>query len=393
MFNPKLLEHKVQTFINEHLGANIEDLALKGSPFLDIETIQLLEQIQAKSKCTKKLPSWFHAQNIIYPNKLNIEQTSSEVSAAYKSKLVEGHRLLDLTGGCGVDSFYFSKKIKSVTHCEINVKLSKIVKHNFKSLKVNNIVTLAQNGLEYLEEKEHYFDWIYIDPSRRDTQKNRRFFIEDCSPDVSKHLELFLSCSKNILVKLSPMLDLHAALKSLPQTKEIHVVAIKNEVKELLFILERGFTEEPILKTINLNTVQPVFEFKISSENKTQVSYATPSGYLYEPNTSILKAGAFKCITSRFDIEKLAKHTHLYTSLKIINDFPGKIYRIKQVIPYHKKKLKSVLTGQKANVKTRNFNESIPQLKKEFNISDGGDMFIFFTKSEQKKWVLICEKI
>lgn len=393
MFNPKLLEDNVQAFINAHLKANIEDLALKGSPFLDIKTPQLLEQIQAKIKCTKKLPTWFNAQNIYYPSKINIEQTSSEISGLYKSKLVEGQNLLDLTGGFGVDSFYFSKKIKSVTHCEIDTKLSEIVQHNFKSLKVKNITTVAANGLVYLEQKEQHFDWIYIDPSRRDAQKNKRFFIEDCIPDVTKHLELFLSKSKNIMVKLSPMLDIHAALESLPQTKEIHVVAIKNEVKELLFILEQGYTEEPTLKAVNLNTKQPDFEFKMSTENNSKVSYSIPSEYLYEPNASVLKAGAFKYVASKFDVKKLAQHTHLYTATKQIKDFPGKIYRIKQVLPYHKKKLKPVLNGQKANLKIRNFIDSVTQLKKEFNISDGGDVFIFFTKTEQKKWVLICEKI
>lgn len=393
MLNRKLLADNVQTFINAHLKANIEDLALKGSPFLDIETPQLLEQIQAKIKCEKKLPTWFHAQNIYYPSKINIEQTSSELSALYKSKLVQGQNLLDLTGGFGVDSFYFSKIIKCVTHCEIDSKLSEIVQHNFKSLKVNNIAKVTQNGILYLKQKEQHFDWIYIDPSRRDAQKNKRFFIEDCIPNVTEHLQLFLSKSKNIMVKLSPMLDIHAALESLPQTKEIHVVAIKNEVKELLFILERDYTGEPLIKTINLNTRQPDFEFKISTENNTKVNYSIPSKYLYEPNVSVLKAGAFKYVASKFDVKKLAQHTHLYTATKQIKDFPGKIYRITQVLPFHKKKLKPVLNGKKANIKIRNFTESVPQLKKEFNISDGGDMFIFFTKTEQKKWVLICEKI
>jgi len=393
MLNPKLLADNVQTFINAHLKANIEDLALKGSPFLDIQTPQLLEQIQAKIKCAKKLPTWFHAQNIYYPSKINIEQTSSEVSALYKSKLVQGQNLLDLTGGFGVDSFYFSKKIKSVTHCEIDTKLSEIVQHNFKSLKVKNIATVVQNGLSYLEQKEQHFDWIYIDPSRRDAQKNKRFFIEDCIPNVTEHLQLFLSKSKNVMVKLSPMLDIHAALESLPQTKAIHVVAIKNEVKELLFILERDYTSEPLIKTINLNTRHPDFEFKISTENNTKVNYSIPSEYLYEPNASVLKAGAFKYVASKFDVKKLAQHTHLYTATKQIKDFPGKIYRITQLLPYHKKKLKPVLNGKKANIKIRNFTESVPQLKKEFNISDGGDVFIFFTNTEHKKWVLICEKI
>lgn len=393
MLHLKLLDAPVQTFIEEHLNTNTEDLALKGSPFKDVVIPQILEQIQAKKKCLKKLPTWFGAKKIYYPNKINIEQSSSEITALYKSNLIEGKNLLDLTGGFGVDSFYFSKKTSSVIHCEIDEKLSAVVQHNFKNLKAHNITTIAQNGLEFLEHTTRHFDWIYIDPSRRDTQNNKHFFIEDCTPDVGQNLDLFFAHSNQLMVKLSPMLDIQAALESMRYTKEIHVVAIKNEVKELLFIMLRDFTGEPIIKAVNLDTKQPDFDFKLSHETNTKITYSEPLKFLYEPNASVLKAGAFKRIASEFEIKKMAQHTHLYCSNKIMNNFPGKIYCIQHAIPYQKKKIKRLISGKKANVKTRNFSEPIPRLKKEFDLSDGGDIFIFFTKSEQKKWVLICEKI
>lgn len=390
MFNSLLLQNDVQQFIKEHLNTAMDKLALKGSPFDGINSPELLEQIQSKNKCNKKLPLWFNTAGLYYPRKLNIEQTSSEISARYKSQLVHGKTLLDLTGGFGVDSFYFSKIVRTVTHCEIDPFLSKIAKHNFKIFGVENVKTIAVDGLEYLTQNEENFDWIYVDPSRRDSNKNKRFFIEDCTPNVAEHLPLFFKYAAKVIIKLSPMLDIHAALKALPHTKEIHVVAIKNEVKELLFVLERDFDMKPEIKAINLETNQPDFQFKISDEVETIVDYENPLKYLYEPNAAVLKSGAFRSIASHFDLYKLGQHTHLYTSSELKKEFPGKIYIIKRALPYHKKKLKSQLSGQKANVKTRNFSESVSQLKKRFKIKDGGDDFLIFTTSEKIKWTLEC---
>jgi 16S rRNA G966 N2-methylase RsmD len=391
MINHDLLKNKIQQFIKDNLDASIEKLALKGSPFNGIQTPELLEQIQAKKKCKKKLPIWFDTLGVYFPNKLNIEQTSSEISASYKSNLIEGKTLLDLTGGFGVDSFYFSKNINSVTHCEINSLLSKIVEHNFEVFGVQNIKTVAIDGLKFLKQNGENYDWIYVDPSRRDSEKNKRFFIEDCTPNVAANLDLFFEYTSQILIKLSPMLDINAALKVLPQTKEIHVVAIKNEVKELLFILDKGFDKEPIIKAINLETKQPCFEYKTSDENKISVSYKNSLNFLYEPNAAVLKSGAFKSVASQFNLNKFAQNSHLYSSTEFKKRFPGKVYQIEQILPYHKKKLKPLLKGQKANVKAKNFPETANQLKKIFKIKDGGDMFFIFTSSKQGKWLLKCK--
>lgn len=393
MLNLKLLKNEVQHFINEHLDTSIDKLALKGSPFDEIQTVELLEQIQSKKKCEKKLPSWYYAPGVYFPNKLNIEQTSSEISATYKSNLITGKTLLDLTGGFGVDSLYFARTIKNVVHCEINAFLSKIVHHNFEVFGIKNVKTITADGLEFLKQKSETFDWIYIDPSRRDTKKNKRFFIEDCTPNVAENLNLFFENTQQILIKLSPMLDIHAALKALPHTKEIHVVAIKNEVKELLFIMEKGFDKEPIIKAINLETNQPHFEFNAVDETEVIVDYQESLEYLYEPNAAILKSGAFKSLASKFNLSKLAQHSHLYTSSEYKKGFPGKTYLIEDVLAYQKKNIIRVFGGTKANIKVRNFPKSVEQLKKELRIKDGGLLFMFFTTVNHQKTVIITRKL
>ena len=393
MLNLKILETEVQNFIQEHLDHNLAELSLKGSPFEGIKTTELMNQIQAKLKCKKKLPKWFKTMQILYPYKLNIEQSSSELTANYKIKLIKGESLVDITGGFGVDSYYFSKKIKRVIHCEIDRSLSKIASHNFKNLKASNIEAVAKDGILFLSESTHVFDWIYIDPSRRDEAKNKRFFIEDSHPNVAQHLDLFFKRSNNILIKLSPMLDIKAALRALPNTKEIHVVAIKNEVKELLFVLEKGFSKEVSIEAINLNTLQPNFKFKYSEENKVIVNYQNPIKYLYEPNLAILKSGGFKTVASRFELKKLGPHTHLYTSTKRIKNFPGKTYCIDEILPYKKAEIRKRLKGIKANLKTRNYPKTVAQIKRDFNTIDGGNQYIFFTSTESEKQVLLCSKL
>ena len=306
--------------------------------------------------------------------------------------MISGETLLDLTGGFGVDTYYFSKTLKHVTYCEVNKNLSEIVKHNLKILKGSNIFIKAVDGLSYIKQENIQYDWIYIDPSRRNKIGNKLYFIEECCPNVLENLDLLLSKSNNILIKLSPMLDIKSALKVLKNTKEVHVVAIKNEVKELLFLLEKGYTNEACIKAINLRTTQPNFEFKISQE-RTIIAYHKPMNYLYEPNAAILKCGAFKNIAIRFKVMKLGQHTHLYSASKIIKYFPGNIYKIHKIMPYKRQLIKKVITGRKVNIKTRNFPNKTKQIKKQYKLKDGGNQFVFFTTWKKRKCVMICSKI
>jgi len=390
--NNYLLNKEVQEFINSCLNSDIALILLKGTTFPNVETKEIIEQIEAKRKCEKKLPTWLSTQNIYYPNKLNVEQTSSEVTAQYKSNLIQGNSLIDLTGGFGVDSYYFSKVFNEVAHCEINSSLSTIVDYNFKVLGKNSIKTLNYDGIQFLKENDATFDWIYLDPSRRNESKGKVFFLRDCLPNVSQHVDLFFKHSKNIMIKTSPLLDISAGIDELEFVKEIHIVAIENEVKELLWILENNYVGIVSVIASNIKILgTETFIFKLNEEIDANVKYNEPLNYLYEPNSAILKSGAFKSVSEQLKVFKLHTNSHLYT-LESLIEFPGRRFKIEKVLPYSKSILKTELP-KKANVTVRNFPETVAQLRKKFKIDEGRNTYLFFTTNiESEKIVLICSK-
>ncbi|MFD2823702.1 class I SAM-dependent methyltransferase [Lacinutrix iliipiscaria] len=391
--NKEILNIEIQDFINNNLNSEITSLLLKGTSFSSVETKAIIEQIEAKKRCKTKLPTWFNCNTIYYPNKLNIEQTSSEITAKYKSSIIQGKTIIDLTGGFGVDCFYFSKSFKEVTHCEINKDLSDIVSHNFKELQKNNISVITTDGIDYICTSNKQYDWIYIDPSRRHDTKGKVFFLKDCLPHVPKHLDLLFKTSKNILLKSSPLLDITIGLNELEHVKCIHIVAVNNEVKELLWVLEKGYASHVSVKTINIKpSIVEEFTFQLNEANKTEATYSLPQHYLYEPNAAIMKSGAFHLITHKFHISKLHKHSHLYTS-KVLIDFPGRCFKIENVLAYSKKLLKKE-NFTKANISTRNFPETVQQIRKRFKIKEGGHIYLFFTTNKSNsKIVLVCSKL
>ncbi len=389
--NPAILHPEVQQFIADNLKSNITKLILKGSPFDSISIQELANQIVAKQKSEQKLSSWFHAKNIYYPPKISIEQTSSEITANYKSNLIKGNSIIDITGGFGVDCFYFSKQFKEVTHCEINEGLSTIVKHNYQQLKAKNINTFSGDGLEYLKDSKEYFDCIYIDPSRRNDIKGKVFLLDDCLPNVPENIDFLFSKTNQILLKNSPILDITSTINELKFVKEILVIAIQNEVKELLFLLEEDYNKSIKIKTVNIgkNNIQS-FDFNYKEEVISE--YSEPLTYLYEPNAAILKSGAFHQVSQKLSVFKLHQHSHLYTSDKLI-DFPGRIFKIDNIIPYNKKKIKSLLHNNKANITVRNFPKTVDQIRKETKIKDGGDSYLFFTTQKNNEFITVfCKK-
>ncbi|WP_179007957.1 class I SAM-dependent methyltransferase [Winogradskyella forsetii] len=391
--NTKLLHKEIQEFINHNLNSDLSALVLNGIPFESVDTKLIVEQIEAKKRSQKKLPTWFNANHIYFPNKLNIEQTSSETTADYKASLISGQHIIDLTGGFGVDAFYFSKQVKNVTHCEINAELSKIVKHNFEVLQVPNITCLNENGIEALKRIDQSFDWIYIDPSRRDDSKQKVFLLADCEPNIKTYQNLFLKYAKNVMIKTSPLLDLSATLSDLKNIKEINIVAVNNEVKELLWILERDFENEVLVKTANLQKLNSqYFEFNFHEESKAIANYSEPLTYLYEPNAAILKSGSFNSISDILKVDKLHKHSHLYTSESLL-DFPGRRFKIEKVLAFNKKAFsKEKIT--KANITTRNFPLAVNDIRKKLKVKDGGSVYLFFTTNlNDEKIIVICSKI
>ncbi|WP_347049590.1 THUMP-like domain-containing protein [Flavobacterium olei] len=391
--NTSILRKDIQHFIIENTGADLTKLALQKNPFPDVEWILILNQIEARTKAKDKLPSWFATENIVYPTKISVEQTSSEKTALYKASLISGNSLIDLTGGFGVDDFYFSKQFQSVTHCEINEDLSAIVQHNFEQLKIENCHFYTGDSFHLLEETKHKFDWIYIDPSRRNDSKGKVFMLKDCLPNVPELLEFYFEKADSILIKTAPLLDISAGLSELKNVKNIHIIALENEVKELLFEIHKNYSGPITLKTANiLKESTEIFEFNFDNE-KPFPDYDLPKKYLYEPNAAIMKSGGFDEVGIAFEIKKLHKHSHLYTSEQLI-DFPGRKFEIQKVIFYTKNEMKNELANQQANITTRNFPETVENIRKKWKIKNGGNLYCFFTTDvKDNKIVLICTKI
>jgi hypothetical protein len=391
--NFKILNSDIQQFVNANINTSISKLALQKNPFSDVEWISILNQIEAKSKAKNKLPTWFKTDFIIYPNKISVEQTSSEKTALYKSTLVSGQNLIDLTGGFGVDDYYFAKRFKNVAHCEINPELSKIVAHNLTQLQSKNVQCYIGDSLETLQSLNIQWDWIYIDPSRRNDAKGKVFMLKDCLPNVPENLDLYFNKSNSILIKTAPLLDLSAGLSELKNVKTIHIIALENEVKELLWELHKDYSGVRTIKTVNLIKDQVEnFEFVLNQNDKNP-SYSLPKKYLFEPNSAIMKSGGFDAVSTFYQIDKLHKHSHLYTSENLI-EFSGRIFEIQNSILYNKIEMKKFLENTKANITTRNFPETVENIRKKWKIKDGGNSYYFFTTDvNDAKIVLICNKI
>lgn len=390
--NKELLKPEVQDFIRQNIKSDLTRLVLKGSPFSKITSAELAQQIAALATAKKKLPTWFSTNNIIYPPKINLEQSSSEITARYKASLVKGEKLLDLTGGLGVDDYCFAENLEEVIHCEINGNLSEIAKHNFQKLERNNITTHTGDGLEFLKHYPGNFNVIFLDPSRRDSHGGKVFKMADCLPNVPANLQLLFEKSKMVLVKTSPLLDLKAGIEELKFVSEIHIVAVNNDVKELLWILNKETSaENPVIATINF-TKSGVQKFQGIFQEKLQANYSVPKRYLYEPNSAVMKSGLFERLSLNTATFKLHANSHLFTSEEK-KEFPGRIFEITDILSFKTSILKKRFKGKKAHLSTRNFPESVVKLRKQLQIKDGGETYLFFTTNlQEEKIVLVCEK-
>lgn len=391
--NKHILKTGAQRYISENWNADIMSALLKPPIFEGISQRELAEQLEAKKKCLQKLPTWFNAPKIYYPNKFHIEQASSEATALYKSQLVKGKTLADISGGLGVDACYFAQKMGAVHYCETNSELVSIAEHNFGQLQQKNIKCALKDGLLFLKESQMEFDWIYVDPSRRNDLKRKVFILRDCRPNVTVHLSFLMEKAPRLLIKTSPILDISSALRELGPTREIHVVAVDNEVKEVLYILERAFTGDSMFTAVDISKKETgTFVFSKTEERNTAAAYAHPQHYLYEPHAAILKSGGFKTVGQRSGTKKLHVHSHLYTS-EVLVDFPGRRFRVQATLPYSKNALKR-LRDTKANITVRNFPLSVTGIREKHKIKDGGDTYLFFTTDlNNDRIVLICEKV
>ena len=387
--NKHILNTAVQDFI-ESYSEDISKLAFTGSPFTNVSVQELIQQIEGRQKAEKKLPIWFHSRGVYYPPKLHLEQTSSEVTAKYKASLVEGDKMADLTGGFGVDAYYFSEVFNSVQHFERNQSLSEIAAHNFERLSKNNIQCLAVDGIE--TGLQQHYDVLYVDPSRRHDSKGKVFYLKDCEPNIPDHLRDLLDHCTTLMIKTSPMLDITIGMQELNTVAQLHIVAVNNEVKELLWLVQKDYKGTTHIRTVNI-TNSGTEIFSLERGYMASVTYAPPQCFLYEPNSAIMKSGAFDLVSEEFSIHKLHKHSHLYTS-DTLYEFPGRRFTIEKIIPYTKARIRKELVISKANITIRNFPESVAKLRKKWGIKEGGDDYLFFTTLENEQKVIIrCSRV
>jgi len=341
---------------------SVANLALQRDKYKhlsDDEWRWFLQQVEGRERTADKLPTFAAIEDWWYPVRLSCEQCSSELAAKYKASLVSGSTMVDLTGGYGVDTYFLSEHFKACDYVEQNAELCRIAEHNF----AHKPITIHHSTAEEFLNRAGQYDLIYLDPARRDSYGGKVFRLADCTPNVVELLPILLAHGKRIMLKLSPMLDLTQAIKELSSLSwDIHVVAVKNEVKEVLLV--SGGSDQ--ITAIDLDKPEQAFAFTREEEQNCPLALnPSPFTYLYEPNAAILKAGAYKLIAQRFGLHKLDGNTHLYGSENHVPDFPGRVWRITEQKP-----------EKQANVLTRNYPLTPEQLKKKLHLRDGGTAYV-----------------
>ena len=383
-------------FIEENARADVRSLALQAKKYPQVDMAMAVVQIAGRQIAEAKVPSWYCTEGLLYPKHLSMEQCSSEATAIYKAGLVEGDSFADLTGGFGIDCSFLSRKFKQADYVERQAELCELAKHNFPLLGLS-IGVHNEDGVEYLKRMQPV-DCLFLDPARRDGHGGKTVAIADCEPDVSALEDLLVERARKVMVKLSPMLDLSLALKHLKYVREVHIVSVNNECKELLLLLQKESSSSDITiyceHIVNASEHQS-FSFTQEQERTSDCPLATEVGaYLYEPNASILKAGAYRSLTQTYACKKLHASSHLYTSEDFIEDFPGRRFRVEAVSGFGKKELKEFLQGmEKANLTIRNFPSSVADLRKRLKLKEGGDDYLFATTlADESKVIIKCKK-
>ena len=385
-------------FIQNNKNKSLAAVALQLSGNKTINRQLVLNQINGLQKIGTKIPVW-RDMDILFPAKVSLEQCSSEATARYKATIAQGDRLIDGTGGFGTDTFFLSENFKNADHFELNTELSKIVEHNFSVLGRNNVQFHSANSIDFLIKNEIKADWIYLDPARRDEAKKKVFLIEDCTPDIKKHLDLLLNRADNILVKLSPIMDIKAVAKQLGNVRQFWIIAVKNEVKELLFHIGQEAVTIDNIKLTCVDLQSETLENTISFDGKLSdmtlfAPIGKPSEYLYEPGRAVLKAGLQDKVALDFDLQKLEHNSNFYTSPDLKEDYPGRIFTIHNQIKAKPKIIKKHLSNGKANVIARNFPMKASQIYEKFRIVPGGDVYLIATSLEGgEKVVFVCGRI
>jgi len=377
----EILRPEIQKYIQDNLHENLGRLLLKKSPFPKVSMQEIAQQIKGKQIATKKFP-FLLKENIVFPPHLNLEQASSESTAKEKAKNLSGRAFLDLTCGFGIDAYFLSQNFSEVTLLEQNKDLLEIVQHNWKTLgrEANFINENLEQFLE-INEKEKQFDLIYLDPARRDKDHRKKFLLSDLSPNILEIQDKLLSISKKIMIKLSPLIDLKYLQTVVKPIDEIEIIAVKNEVKEIILHLIPNTENKLKITTKNLSTDEQNFSFSPEEESAVTPEFSDILEYLYIPNNAVLKSGAFNLISKKFGLKKLHPNTHLYTSDKAV-DFCGRIFKVKEI------SAKEIKKGDVFNIISKNHPLSPEQIKTKYKLKNGGEHYLIFTQSAKGKVIL-----
>ena len=425
---------KTQEYIKQHRNDDVYRLALAKTPE-GVDLQYALQQIAAYQTIEKKIPSWAECDELVFPPKLSLEQSSSELTALYKSALIEefmgnkGFTLIDLTGGMGIDCYFIAQNASASHYVEQNADLCQIAQHNFAHLNPNIAVhnTTAEEFLNKITNSNQLFiaslkdscnaqhneqapsalaysknsALIYLDPARRGNHGEKLVSISDCQPDVVALLPQMFEITDKVVVKLSPMLDITRAIGELEHIEHLYVISVGNECKELLLFINREYDGETQIHAVNLKQsteyrVQSTDDIQLltgtlSHEAALTIPYAREVGkYLYEPYAAHLKSGLYKTIAQKYEVSKLHQHSHLYTSMELNSEFPGRQFRVTEVVPFNKKSIKTFFKEHpKANLTTRNFPLTVSQIRTQYKIKEGGEQYIFATTLHDDSLVLI----
>lgn len=429
-----MMNQETRDFIRAHADDDVRQLALRAPRGGKVDVAFALQQIAGRQVARRKLPSWAAVEGLIYPPHLSLEQCSSEVTARYKAALAqhllsgeEAARLVDLTGGLGVDFSFMARGFRHAVYVEQQDHLCKASRGNFQLLRLPQAEVVCGDATDYLRQMQPV-SLIYIDPARRDTHGQRTFGIADCVPNVLNIADELARKCRFLLLKLSPMLDWHEAVAQLCgrgvqimgaasvaqhlKVTEVHIVSVDNECKELLVCCtatneQPGTTVNsvsPRLVAINILNDGTEQRFEVdddalfrssSSVFPSSILPSSSSLFLYEPNASIMKVGCFGALSQRYGVEAVGRNSHLFLSRGVIANFPGRCFRVVGVTTMNKRELKEAFNGiEKANVTVRNFPLTVQELRKRLRLADGGDVYVFATTVGEKRHMLfICRKI
>ena len=380
-------------FIAEHRNDDVRTLALQAARYPGVDMREAVTQIEGWQHASTKLPEWAAVEGIVYPPRISMEQCSSSATALYKASLMQGSTFADLTGGFGIDCSYISRNFSKGHYIERNENLCSVAAHNFALLGLGHIEIINGNSEQVLQTLPPC-DWIFLDPARRDGAGKKVVALADCEPDVAALREQLLQKARRVMVKCSPMLDITAACRQLGCVSEVHTVAVNNECKELLFILDSEAAGAIRVCCVNIvNGSAQTFAFPM--DDAPEAGYAPEVGaYLYEPNAAIQKAGCPSSLATSYGVQKLHRNSNLYTSDALVAQFPGRIFKVTGVAGFSKNELKMLLGDLKrANLTVRNFPETVQQLRKRLKLSEGGDIYLFATTLADGRKVLVrCEK-